>query len=70
VTAPISETTVLNEEHRDRIWKSTLTKMDYRWGDNGWERVSAATGQWVPVRAGVHTETVYAHATEKFVEVS
>lgn len=64
----ISETTTLDEAHRDRVWQSTLTKMNYRWND-GWERVSAATGQWVPVRAGVVTNTVYAHATEKFVEV-
>jgi hypothetical protein len=69
----VNETTVLSESHRDRVWRSTLTGSTYRWNEKaGWELEMArytGEGMFRPVRAGVVTETVYAHAQEKFVEV-
>lgn len=65
----MTEVTVLAEPHRDSLWGSTLTGVDYRWDEKrGWVRWLSITGMWVPVKAGVVSDTVYARAGERFEE--
>lgn len=58
----------LGEAQRDRTWQSTFTGALYRWNE-GWEVGAHTAGEfaWNPVRPGVVTSTVYAHASERFV---
>lgn len=64
--------TVLGAEQKDDMWISSLTGTVFRYdptlGWEGYRDIGGAT-DWYPVRAGVVTETVYAHTGEDFREV-
>lgn len=63
----VVERTQLGTAERNRIWKSTMTGAEYRWGENGgWEVRFDAAPEWHSVRSGRNVGTLFSQAGEKF----
>lgn len=60
--------TVLGQDESDRQWVSNLSGTQYRFEwDKGWLTFKPGGEQWNSYKAGVVTNTVYAHAGERFL---
>lgn len=65
----MNETTFLDVDHRDRLWRSSLSGATYRWDEvEGWQ-VETKVADFHPVRPGVMSASVYARSSEKFEEL-